>query len=220
MHPILVYGYNDNKLFVADQFLGNKGRFDISTVTYQEFYNGFISAHTDFLKQNYFSEIYLIKYNSQIDDYDPNIFAIKSSLCNYFDSSYTNFQYRFPHTDYKYIKIPSGYTALTKFIEYFKQTAVYSFEHIRLLHELLTHAEIVHHTIDILQIQELKSISHSYINMCKLLRNSLMKDIVSNRTPIIDFKQLDEVLRIDYDIYKSLNQSLTCEVPSTWQDIQ
>ncbi|WMJ86463.1 hypothetical protein [Anaerocolumna sp. MB42-C2] len=206
IHPILIYGFQDNMLLVADHFLGNNGYFELRSVSYEEFYKGYVSAQSDFLSQNYFRGLNLIKYNTQINDYSLDIFSIKNNISNYFNNSYHDLPPY--HMDYKYIQFACGYKALLEFSDYFKKSTIMSSEHIRLFHELMIHAEILKFTVNTLHIENLTLKSEHYVNKCMLLKYKLMKNVYKNDICNSYLNQLDEILNMDYEIYNIMNNEI------------
>lgn len=201
VHPIIVYGYDAEKLFVADHFFNDDNKFSLNTVSPDEFTEGYISAHTTHSDKNYFPDMNLIQYREPIFEYAINKNHIKKIVHNYLESRFYNEYNVYGDYDKQHI---CGYNALLTAIDFLKRTNIQYPNNIRLLHEIVTHSEILFLAISNLNIAVLKDDAKYYVEYCIMLRNWLIREKIKKGKGDIDSEMLDRVPALSLSLYNRL----------------
>jgi hypothetical protein len=215
VHPILVYGINEkDELLVADHFIAGSGKFSLSIVSYEDFYQGLISAHNEYSYQNYFSELYITRYNHNKTEHSVDLFVLKRIIENFLNSEVVAY---YPNNlDILDRELQFGYKGLTGLVDYLSTVKALSNEHIRLLHELYTHFSIVNLMIKKANCTGLIEASDDVVKKSLLLRNSLSisllrRDVLKKDTISLDVSLLQKLIDKDFymlsEVYSVINRS-------------
>jgi hypothetical protein len=211
VHPILIYGINSaNEYLVADHFLSDNGKYSINKVSYGDFYNGLLSAHGDYLYQNYLPQLYLTRYRHNKNNYHVNIFALKINLERYLNSSLV--MYYHENVDSFNEDIKFGYKCLIEFADYIEHAKILSDEHVRLLHELYTHFSITNLIVKKLGCNSLVEQADDIVKRSLILRTSLLKNLLQKSEIRFDCSLLKKLIDIDFNILSKIYQIVNREI--------
>ncbi|WMJ86464.1 hypothetical protein [Anaerocolumna sp. MB42-C2] len=202
-HPILIYGYENEEFFVGDHFLDGSGKYSLKKVNSNEFMYGLLSAHKELSHINYFPEIHLIKYKNEIKNYTLDLRTVRKHLLDHLNSvDIAEPPLFFDYNNIWFACGLNGIKACTDFILHGNRNP---HEYVRLLHELMVHAEILKEAAHILNTQIIEKEVDIYIKKCLLLRNRMLKNVLASKNfDIMDFQEISLLPDIDKNIFSLL----------------
>jgi len=214
-HQLLVYGYENDTLQVADHFLGGGGYFYMDEIHIGDFIEGYASAHTTIRNQNSFPDINAVRYRTNIKNYRINKNSIKGNIFFHLNSTNTGTAPLFldyipldSFEKFSDIQFHCGHNALLSMQDDINSTEDSTANFHNAIHGLLVHSKIIRQVVEVTDAKNLLNESEQYVVKCTMLENIQLKRSISKDKRTVDRNLLKEAIELDYTICSELYKLL------------